>query len=55
MDLGLGFRLADVFIDMAAMFTPRIMEIERGADGGLLELPERAGLSLMIGCQIPLD
>ena len=52
---GLGFRLADVFIDMAAMFTPRIMEIERDAEGGLFELPERAGLSLMIGCQIPLD
>ena len=29
-------------------------EVELGADGDAFELPERAGLSLMVGCQIPL-
>ena len=51
---GLGFSLADVSFDMAAMVIPRLTEVDRGTDGGPLELPERAGLSLMIGCQVPL-
>ena len=51
---GFGFSLANVAIDMSGMLTPRMTEIERGADGILLELPERAGVSLMIGCRIPL-
>ena len=51
---GLGFSLADVSFDLAAMVTPGFTEVDRGTDGRPLELPERAGLSLMIGCQIPL-
>ena len=51
---GLGFSLADVSFDLAAMATPGFTEVDRGTDGRPIELPERAGLSLMIGCQIPL-
>ena len=51
---GLGFSLADVSFDLAAMATPGFTEVDRGTDGRPIELPDRGGLSLMIGCQIPL-
>lgn len=51
--LGLGLRVLSVDVDLAASIVPEFTKLESG--GGTAELPERAGASLLIGVNIPLN
>ncbi|MEE3180443.1 MAG: hypothetical protein VX288_00920, partial [Planctomycetota bacterium] len=50
---GLGLNLAGASFDLAAMASPRLAELPGNDDeGSIREFPERAGFSLMLGCQV---
>ena len=50
--LGLGFNLAGASFDLAATATPRLVELPGNDEGSIREFPERAGFSVMFGCQV---
>jgi len=52
---GLGFRIGFFQMDFAAAVTPDFTEVTSDLDGDSVELPERAGLSLMVAFNLPLE
>lgn len=52
---GLGLRLWVFNLDAAATLSPDLTEITTGVDDDPTKVPERAGLSIQLGLNIPLD